>query len=66
MVLMGGVGGRIGGLEEQGRCILAKPRGMTRQEESSYLPLGQWGTAKSFKMKNDNISERLIQHMHEE
>lgn len=30
------------------------------------LSVGQWRTIKSFKLRNDNISERLIQHMPEE
>lgn len=73
IIMTGGVGGRIallclgwmkGAVWMQ--YVWQSHEGRLGKWKVLSLSFGQWGTIKGFKLRNDNISERLFQHLHEE
>lgn len=71
MSVMGGVGGRIalsclGWARGAMQILSGKAKRTPGRGNVLSLSFGQWGIIKGFKLRNDNLSERLIQPVHEE
>lgn len=73
IIMTGGVGGRIAllclGWIKGAVCIQylrQSHEGRLGKWKVLSLSFGQWVTIKGFKLRNDNISERLFQYLHEE